>query len=121
MIERVFRSGMAIQGAIRLCSDPAASRLYEAVDELDEAIKDVRNAVDSLSGSSSHVIQRARCPVVIVHPEDAPHPPLDGAGMWRPVPVPSGADGCRGVGRRRANPSRARTSTAPLPACAGAG
>ena len=27
---------------------------------------------ESLSGSASHVIQRARCPVVIVHPEDAP-------------------------------------------------
>lgn len=29
---------------------------------------------ESLSGSASQVIQHARCPVIIVHPEDAPGP-----------------------------------------------
>lgn len=45
VIERLFRCGMMVQSSIRLTSEPATGRLYEAVDELDQAIRDIRNAV----------------------------------------------------------------------------
>jgi signal transduction histidine kinase len=45
VIERLFRAGITIQSAIRLTDGAVAKRLYEAVDEIDTAIREIREAV----------------------------------------------------------------------------
>jgi signal transduction histidine kinase len=49
VIQRLFATGMSLQGATALLRDPeAASRVERAVDALDETIKDIRSAIFSL-------------------------------------------------------------------------
>ena len=63
VIQRLFATGMSLQGATALLRDPdAASRVEQAVDALDETIKDIRSAIFSLQarGDASQRALRAR-------------------------------------------------------------
>jgi signal transduction histidine kinase len=49
VIQRLFATGMGLEGAVRLIDNPeAADRIVRAVDNLDETIKDIRSAIFSL-------------------------------------------------------------------------
>ena len=49
VIQRLFATGMSLQGATALMRDPeAARRVEQAVDALDETIRDIRSAIFSL-------------------------------------------------------------------------
>ncbi|HEY2575639.1 MAG TPA: GAF domain-containing protein [Streptosporangiaceae bacterium] len=49
VIQRLFATGMSLQGSAGLIADPqAASRVRQAVDALDETIKDIRSAIFTL-------------------------------------------------------------------------
>jgi two-component system, NarL family, sensor histidine kinase DevS len=51
VIQRLFATGMSLQGATALLRDSeAASRVEQAVDALDETIKEIRSAIFSLQG-----------------------------------------------------------------------
>ena len=45
VIERMFRSAMVIQSALRLTREPVTARLSEAVEELDTAIREIREVI----------------------------------------------------------------------------
>lgn len=61
VIQRVFATGLSLQAASRLAVHPVVrQRLEEAVDELDEAIKDIRRTIFELRGvSGPHGLSRA--------------------------------------------------------------
>ncbi|MBA3742560.1 MAG: GAF domain-containing protein [Sporichthya sp.] len=49
VIQRLFATGMALEGAVRLVNNPDVSeRIVRAVDSLDETIKDIRSAIFAL-------------------------------------------------------------------------
>jgi signal transduction histidine kinase len=49
VIQRLFATGMALEGAVRLVNNPeVAGRIVRAVDSLDETIKDIRSAIFAL-------------------------------------------------------------------------
>ena len=49
VIQRLFATGMSLQGSSGLIADPeAASRVAQAVDALDETIRDIRSAIFTL-------------------------------------------------------------------------
>jgi signal transduction histidine kinase len=49
VIQRLFATGMALEGAVRLVDNPeVAGRIVRAVDSLDETIKDIRSAIFAL-------------------------------------------------------------------------
>ena len=49
MIQRLFATGMSLQGSAGLIADPeAANRVRQAVDALDETIRDIRSAIFTL-------------------------------------------------------------------------
>ncbi|MCZ3389647.1 MAG: GAF domain-containing sensor histidine kinase [Actinomycetia bacterium] len=53
VIQRLFATGMVLQGAQRLTSDPAVSeRVSRAVDELDQTIREVRSTIFALHHAS---------------------------------------------------------------------
>jgi len=63
VIQRLFATGMSLQGATALLRDPeAASRVERAVDALDETIKDIRSAIFELQshGQADLLLVRAR-------------------------------------------------------------
>ena len=63
VIQRLFATGMSLQGATALLRDPeAASRVERAVDALDETIKDIRSAIFELQshGQADLLPVRAR-------------------------------------------------------------
>lgn len=52
VIQRLFATGLSLQSASRLATHPTVQeRLEEAVDELDEAIKDIRRSIFELHGA----------------------------------------------------------------------
>jgi signal transduction histidine kinase len=68
VIQRLFASGMKLQGALPLIDRPeAAERASSVVDDLDTTIKDIRNAIFSLQaqGSEDHSGLRARVNQVV--------------------------------------------------------
>ncbi len=68
VIQRLFATGMSLQGATALLRDPeAASRVERAVDALDETIKDIRSAIFALQsrGAAEHPAVRGRILSVI--------------------------------------------------------
>jgi signal transduction histidine kinase len=49
VIQRLFATGLSLQSASRMTTDPRIGpRLYSAVDELDDAIKDIRQTIFGL-------------------------------------------------------------------------
>jgi signal transduction histidine kinase len=49
VIQRLFATGMALEGAVRLVDNPeVAGRIVRAVDSLDETVKDIRSAIYAL-------------------------------------------------------------------------
>lgn len=49
VIQRLFATGMALEGAVRLVDNPeVAGRIVRAVDSLDETVKDIRSAIFAL-------------------------------------------------------------------------
>ena len=68
VIQRLFATGMSLQGATGLLRNPeAASRVERAVDALDETIKEIRSAIFSLQsrGAAEHPAVRGRILSVI--------------------------------------------------------
>lgn len=54
VIQRLFATGMALEGAVRLVDNPeVAGRIVRAVDSLDETIKDIRSAIFALHSRGS--------------------------------------------------------------------
>ncbi len=50
VIQRLFTVGLSLQGSLRLASSPAASdRLHEAIDVLDDTIREIRSTVFAMS------------------------------------------------------------------------
>jgi hypothetical protein len=45
VVDRIFRAGLILQSAAGLSDGPTAVRLQRAVDELDDLVRDIRNAV----------------------------------------------------------------------------
>ena len=59
VIQRLFATGMALEGAVRLVDNrDAAARIVRAVDNLDETIKDIRSAIFSLQARESPSVRR---------------------------------------------------------------
>ncbi len=52
VIQRLFATGLSLQAAARVATEPAASRLMAAVDDLDETIRQIRTAIFGLDRSS---------------------------------------------------------------------
>jgi two-component system, NarL family, sensor histidine kinase DevS len=48
VIQRLFATGLSLQAAARVATEPAASRLMAAVDDLDETIRQIRTAIFGL-------------------------------------------------------------------------
>jgi signal transduction histidine kinase len=54
VIQRLFATGMALEGAVRLVDNPeVSSRIVRAVDSLDETVKDIRSAIFALHARDS--------------------------------------------------------------------
>lgn len=54
VIQRLFATGMSLQGATALIAEPEAeNRVHQAVDALDETIKDIRSAIFTLQSRGS--------------------------------------------------------------------
>lgn len=52
VIQRLFASGLSLQGTIRLIKDEAAAdRVHSVVEDLDETVKQIRTAIFGLEGS----------------------------------------------------------------------
>lgn len=52
VIQRLFATGMSLQATGRLVDDPAARRLADAVDELDNTIREIRTTIFALEHTS---------------------------------------------------------------------
>ncbi|MDQ1412795.1 MAG: hypothetical protein QOE07_1383, partial [Acidimicrobiaceae bacterium] len=51
VIQRLFATGLGLQGTVRTIDNPAAAaRVQEAVDELDETIRQIRSTIFALQG-----------------------------------------------------------------------
>jgi nitrate/nitrite-specific signal transduction histidine kinase len=49
VIQRLFATGLSLQGTIRLAEDPKlVDRLHQAVDDLDQTVRDIRSAIFEL-------------------------------------------------------------------------
>src|SRR5688572_11926486 len=52
VIQRLFASGLSLQGTLRLVSDDgAADRIHGVIEDLDETVKQIRTAIFGLEGS----------------------------------------------------------------------
>ncbi len=60
VIQRLFATGMSLQGTVALLDDPeAAHRVEQSIDALDETIRDIRSAIFSLQSRGE--AGRSRC------------------------------------------------------------
>jgi len=65
VIQRLFATGMSLQGTMALMGDPdVASRVEKAIDALDETIRDIRSAIFSLQSRSEAEPARLRTRIV---------------------------------------------------------
>ncbi|MGC1513263.1 MAG: GAF domain-containing sensor histidine kinase [Acidimicrobiales bacterium] len=53
VIQRLFASGMALQGAARLAEPMVAERIQDTIDDLDVTIRDIRSAIFALQPQAS--------------------------------------------------------------------
>jgi signal transduction histidine kinase len=73
VIQRLFATGMSLQGATALLRDPeAARRVQQAVDALDETIRDIRSAIFSLQSRGDADPPGLRSRIVAVAAEMTP-------------------------------------------------
>jgi signal transduction histidine kinase len=67
VIQRLFATGMSLQGATALIGDPdVAGRVEKAVDALDETIRDIRSAIFSLQARGEATPARLRTRILSV-------------------------------------------------------
>jgi signal transduction histidine kinase len=70
VIQRLFATGMSLQGATPLASDPeVADRIRRAVDELDDTIRDIRSAIYTLQSRDEAEQPGLRARIVAVAEE----------------------------------------------------
>jgi signal transduction histidine kinase len=70
VIQRLFATGMSLQGATPLVSDPeVADRIRRAVDELDDTIRDIRSAIYTLQSRDEAEQPGLRARIVAVAEE----------------------------------------------------
>jgi signal transduction histidine kinase len=70
VIQRLFATGMSLQGSTGLIADPqAASRVRQAVDALDETIRDIRSAIFTLQSRSEDGAAGVRTAVLAIAAE----------------------------------------------------
>jgi signal transduction histidine kinase len=70
VIQRLFATGMSLQGATPLVSEPgAADRIRRAVDELDDTIRDIRSAIYTLQSRDEAEQPGVRARIVAVTEE----------------------------------------------------
>jgi signal transduction histidine kinase len=70
VIQRLFATGMSLQGAAALMRDPeSAHRVEQAVDALDETIKDIRAAIFSLQSRGETVLAGLRTRILAIAEE----------------------------------------------------
>jgi signal transduction histidine kinase len=67
VIQRLFATGMSLQGSSGLITDPeAADRVRQAVDALDETIRDIRSAIFTLQSRPTSAAAGVRAQVLAV-------------------------------------------------------
>jgi len=96
VIQRLFATGLGLQGAIRAIDDPtAASRVSQAVDDLDGTIRQIRSTIFALQ--APRLVGRSLCDEVLALATESagslgfePHVRVDGLAEER-VPAPVGA------------------------------
>ncbi len=67
VIQRLFATGMSLQGATALVGDPeGARRVHQAVDALDETISDIRSAIFSLQSRGEAELPGVRARILAV-------------------------------------------------------
>ncbi|KPM55828.1 histidine kinase [Frankia sp. R43] len=71
VIQRLFATGLQIQGLSRVIDDAAAARLTSAVRELDQTIADIRQTIFSLTAASGAVDLRAEIAAIVAQAEQA--------------------------------------------------
>ena len=54
VIQRLFATGMALEGALRTMPEAAAERVQRAVDDLDTTIKEIRTSIFALQSPAPH-------------------------------------------------------------------
>jgi signal transduction histidine kinase len=73
VIQRLYAAGMSLQGTAPMASDPAVrNRMEHVVDEMDQAIADIRTAIFSLHTRQQHAGSGLRARVVAVAEETMP-------------------------------------------------
>ncbi|WP_018499982.1 GAF domain-containing sensor histidine kinase [Parafrankia discariae] len=71
VIQRLFATGLQMQGLARVIDEPAAVRLNDAVRELDQTIADIRQTIFSLTASAGAVDLRAEIAAIVAQAEQA--------------------------------------------------
>ena len=73
VIQRLYAAGMSLQGAAPMTADPAVSkRIHYVVDDLDQAIADIRTAIFSLHSRSRDAAPSLRGQIVAIADEMTP-------------------------------------------------
>jgi signal transduction histidine kinase len=73
VIQRLYAAGMSLQGTAPMAADPALrKRMEHVVDEMDQAIADIRTAIFSLHSRQQHAGSGLRARIVAVTEETAP-------------------------------------------------
>ncbi|MGB6453281.1 MAG: GAF domain-containing sensor histidine kinase [Streptosporangiaceae bacterium] len=73
VIQRLYAAGMSLQGTAPMAADPAVrKRMEHVVDEMDQAIADIRTAIFSLHLSRQHAGSGLRARIVAIAEETAP-------------------------------------------------
>jgi signal transduction histidine kinase len=66
VIQRLFATGMSLQGALPLMTTPAADRVRRAVDDLDQTVRDIRSAIFTLQPREEAAVPGVRARIVAV-------------------------------------------------------
>jgi signal transduction histidine kinase len=73
VIQRLYAAGMSLQGTAPMASDPAVrNRMERVVDEMDQAIADIRTAIFSLHTRQQHAGTGLRARIVAIAEETTP-------------------------------------------------
>ena len=73
VIQRLYAAGMSLQGTAPMTADPAVSkRIQHVVDEMDQAIADIRTAIFSLHGRRRDAAPSLRAQIVAIADEMTP-------------------------------------------------
>ena len=73
VIQRLYAAGMSLQGTAPMAADPAVrKRMEHVVDEMDQAIADIRTAIFSLHTRQQHAGSGLRARIVAIAEETTP-------------------------------------------------